>query len=267
MAKLSISKAWDETAAFITRETRLLVPLALALLFLPPVIASFVAPRATPEELAKPGIFLVIILVQMLIGAVGQIAISRLALGYREQIGASLGLAARRLPAFIGSFVIVALPILFLLGMSAGLQRAFAVQGNSSGAIVFGVLTLVFMVVMLVIFARFTLNTAIAAVEPGGPIVLAKRGFALTRGQALRLLGAALLILIGGSIATYALTIIVGSLVTLALGPPDPWTVSSLIIAVVGAAAQAALLVVFTVLFARLYAQRVSDLGLPSNAT
>ena len=266
MARLSISNAWQETSAFLARETRLLVPLALALLFLPGVIAGLAAPNGRPTDMEASGTFLLLFFLEVLIGAIAQLAIARLALGHREQLGESIRHAAMRLPAYVGALLIVGLPLSFLLGAAIAVARGL-VKGVSPGLALVVLIVIILLSAALIIAAvRCLLNTAIASVEPGGPLRLLKRGFALTRGQALRLLGAALLFLIGGGIATVALTSAVGAIVLLALGPPQPWTVAALLVAIVGAAAQAAFGVVFTVFFARVYAQRVAEPSVPSSA-
>ena len=65
-----------------------------------------------------------------------------------------------------------------------------------------------------------------------------------------------------------ALDSVVGLVVRLAFDKPAPWSIGALLIALVGAAAQAAFSVVFTVFFARAYSQLASgEPGVPSSAT
>lgn len=269
MPNLSISKAWEETTQFVAREARLLIPLALALLFLPSVIGGLAAPGGQADLKDSPlnaGLFFV----EVLIGVVGQIAIARLALGHRERLGEVIRHAAMRLPALLGSALIVILPLSLALGVAMGGAGAVVKQGSAANPVAALLLLLVLtvlLVALIIIGARCLLNTAVAAVEPGGPVRILKRGFALTRGQVLRLLGAALLFAIGGVVAIVALTSVVGLGVTLALGKPEPWTVAALLIALAGGAAQAVLGTLFTICFARLYAQRTADVGPPSSGT
>ena len=253
--KLSISKAWEETTAFAGRETRLIVPIALALLFLPAVIVGFVAP--TNRSDAPSTAFLLLLFAEVLIGVVGQIAIARLALGHREPVGEALRHGALRLPALIRSVFIVAVPLSLGVIILGGAAAAIAKTGGTQPllAIVVVVLLLALFIVAIVIGLRCLLNTAIAAVESGGPVRVLKRGFALTRGNVLRLLGAVLLLAVGGGVAIVALTSVTGLGVRLSLGPAEPLTVAALILALVGGATQALFSVIFTIFFARLYAQ------------
>lgn len=266
MTKLSISQAWDETSAFIARETRLLVPIALAFLFLPPLILTLVMPPMKPEDVGQSGITLVVLFVQLLISGAGQIAIARLALGHRERLGETIGHAFRRTLPYIASILIIAVPISFLLLTASTISRAMVAQGNRPVGIIVALITIVLLVVLVVAIVRCVLNIAVAAVEPGGPVAILKRGFLLTKGQVLRLLGTVVLILIGGATAVYAVTVVVGTVVTLLLGKPEPLTVAALLIALAGTAVQAALITAFTVVCARLYAQRAAVSGAPSSA-
>lgn len=253
--RLSISKAWEETAAFVSRETRLVVPIALALLFLPGVIAGLAGPVRRGEVPSTS--FLLLLFAELLIGVIGQIAIARLVLGHREPVGEAIRHAVMRLPALVGSVFLIALPLSFAILVVGGGAAAMAKTGGGKPvmAILITLLLVVLMVAALILGLRCLLNTAIAAVEAGGAVRLLKRGFALTRGHVVKLLGAALLLAIGGGVAIVALTSITGLGVRLAFGDPEPWTVAALIVAVVGAVAQAAFSVVFTVFFARVYAQ------------
>ncbi|MEO6247370.1 MAG: hypothetical protein ABIO85_02130 [Sphingomicrobium sp.] len=269
MPNLSISRAWEETTAFVAREARLLVPLALALLFLPGVITGLAAPRGQ-QDLNGSTLNMLLFFAEVLIGVIGQIAIARLALGHREPLGQVIGHAALRLPALLGSALIIILPLSLALFAAMGAAGAITTQGNSANPLAAMLLLLamtILLVALIIIIARCLLNTAIAAVERGGPIQILKRGFAMTRGQVLRLIGALLLFAIGGGIAIVALTSVVGLGVTLTLGKPEPWTVAALLIALAGAAAQALLGTLFTICFARLYAQRAEGAaGVPSTA-
>ena len=251
---------------FITRETRLLVPVALALLFLPSVVSGLAMPKGGFGIGIGADALLLIALT--LIAFVGQIAISRLALGHREPVGAAIRDAAMRLPALLGALLIAGVPLgigfALVMGVAALLKQG---GGNPVVALLLVLAGTIFLVAAIIVGARCLLNTAIAAVEPGGPVHILKRGFALTQGHALKLLGAALLIAIGGGIAVIALTSVVGLGVRLLLGPPEAWTVAALLVSLVAGAAQAVFSVLFTVLLARLYAQLAAgEASVPSSA-
>ncbi|GAC1575600.1 MAG: hypothetical protein NVS3B5_06720 [Sphingomicrobium sp.] len=253
----------------MNRETRLLVPLALALMFLPSVISGLAAPRGQADLNDSPTLLL-LFFAEVLIGVIGQIAIARLALGHRETLGEVIRHATLRLPALLGSALIVILPLSLGFGIALGAAGGLVAKGSGANPVAATLLLLVLvilLVALIIVGVRCLFNTALAAVEAGGPVRILKRGFALTRGQVLRLLGVALLFAIGGAVVIIALTSVVGVGVTLAFGKPEPWTVAALLIAVAGAAAQAVLATLFTICFARLYAQRAAESGVPSSGT
>jgi len=258
VVKLSISKAWDETSAFVASEFRLLAPLALALLFLPGVVAELVTPPPKAGIVDASPVSLLLFFASAVLGVIGQLSVSRLALGHRERLGESIGHAARRAPAYIGAVMLFVLPFSLLLGLFYTPMQAAVKSADRGMALIFSLATLVVLVAFIIAFSRFLLNGPVAAAESGGSVAILKRGLALTKGNVLRLLGAALLFIIGGEIASYAAEVSIGTVVKLLLGPPEPLTLPLLIIASATGAVQAAILTLFSVLFARLYAQRVA---------
>ena len=274
MTKLSISKAWEETTLFIARDARLLVPLALALIALPAIVFGLAAPDVTNEVAARSPGLMVVIMAEFLIGAVGQLAIARLALGHRERLGEAIRHGAARLPALIGGFLVVGVPMGATLAIVAGsasvVTKGGAGAGNAAIALVLLVIMTALFVATLIVLARCLLMLPLASVEAGGPIRLVRRSFAVSRGAVLRLLAAAVLFLVGGAVLLVAVRSVLGAVVIFGLGKPEAWTVSALLIALVDGVVQALIGTVFTVFTARLYAQRSgeagADTGLPSNA-
>lgn len=274
MTKLSISKAWEETTLFIARDARLLVPLALALIALPAIVFGLAAPDVTNEVAARSPGLMVVIMAEFLIGAVGQLAIARLALGHRERLGEAIRHGAARLPALIGGFLVVGVPMGAALAIVAGsasvVTKGGAGAGNAAIALVLLVIMTALFVAALIVLARCLLMLPLASVEAGGPIRLVRRSFAVSRGAVLRLLAAAVLFLVGGAVLLVAVRSVLGAVVIFGLGKPEAWTVSALLIALVDGVVQALIGTVFTVFTARLYAQRSgeagADTGLPSNA-
>ena len=264
--KLSISTAWDETSAFVASELRLLAPLALALLFLPGVVAALVTPPPKAGIVDTSPLSLLLFFVSAVLGVIGQLSVSRLALGHRERLGESIGHAVRRAPSYIGAVMLFVLPFSVLLGLLYTPMQAAVANANRGLALVLSLATLVVLVAFIIAFSRFLLNGPIAAAEGGGSVTILKRGLALTKGNVLRLLGAAVLFIIGGEVASYAVEVAIGTVVKLLLGPPELLTLPQLIIASATGAVQAVILTLFSVLFARLYAQRVAAAtGVPTS--
>ena len=266
MTRMSISDCWDESRAFLLRESRLLAPLALALLFLPRVVTRMAEFGEQSQKDPSPT-YLLLFFAQVLISAVGQLSISRLALGFRDQLGETIRHSVRRLPPYVGALAIFAVPLSLAFVVLVSASEVAKKSGNQGLALVVLTGLIALMVGVLVVFTRALFVTAVASVEQGSAIAVLRRSFALSRGHALRMLGAAMLFLIGGGLAILALSFAFGTVVTLLLGQPEPWTVPALLIALADAACETVLALVFTVFFARLYALRVVDPGVPSSGT
>jgi hypothetical protein len=77
----------------------------------------------------------------------------------------------------------------------------------------------------------------------------------MTRGSFWKLLGFVLLLAIAFAVAGLAISAVVGTLVTLAFGRPEPWSVSLLLIALVGGLIQAAFVTIYSAMLARIAVQ------------
>ena len=262
MSRLSISAAWDETRAFLTRESRLVVPVALAFNVLPAVAGAMVAPAAMSLTVPRPGMFAVALAVTVA-RLLGLMVITRLALGTRDRLAATIGAAARRLPPLLALIMLVVLaasvvaaPLMLPLVQSPADPPA----GARLGLAAVGLL-------MLALFARLSLSVAVAVCGPGGPLAIARKSLALTRGNFWRLLGTILLLLVTMAILGKVAQLVVGSLVVMAFGRPGAWTVSRLLILLAMQLVEVAVSVVLFVLLARLYAQRVLATHVPSSGS
>jgi hypothetical protein len=126
--------------------------------------------------------------------------------------------------------------------------------------------------VYCVIWVRVIAMAApIASAENLGAIALIRRSWDLTAGNFWRLLGFALLFFVGGVIAVWAVAAVTALLVRVLFGAPDPLSVSALILAIVNAVANAAVVTVLTVMLARIYVQLsgrgLIDVSVPSSGT
>ena len=274
MATLSISRAWEEGAAFAAREFRLLFPIAFLSSVVPQLLLSvFIPPEDSVEmyQLAslvqRSGIgtfillALAIGLLLFLIQTFGNLAVSYLTLRPGTSVGESFAVAGRRILAVFAAFLLVGLvltvvliPLFLLLGSGPGAE-------NSGGILL---LTVLFMVAAFVIGARLLLLVPAGAGERLGPIALIARSWNLTRGYFWRLLGSILLFGIISSIALAAISLIAGLLVMATVGNPltdrTAMFVQDLIISV-----PSCIVTIFLVTFiARIYAQlsgRVTETG------
>src|SRR6476469_7505320 len=112
MAKLSISQAWDETRAILASDGQLIAAVALALFVLPGIVLNVAVPKMPAGQMREPGAWMLIALVVLLITLVGQLAVARLALGPHIAVGEAIAQGARRLPSYVGAFLIWSVPLL-----------------------------------------------------------------------------------------------------------------------------------------------------------
>lgn len=257
MAGLSIGRAWDEASRLLVSQRRLLVPIALAFLFVPSALSGLAAPSArgtSPGDAVS-----VVSLIAVLLGFVGQLAINLVAIGRKGQLGELLKRAARRLLPLIAALLIVAAPIA-LLFLGAG--KLLPAPGASPASVPLGqaalglALLIALLVLVLIAGARLIFPLVpTAAAEDGGPIALLKRSWQLSRGHFWKLLALVMLVGIASLVLLGAVQSVVGSIATLALGKPDPWSVSRLVVALAGALVQSVVATVGSVLSARVYIQ------------
>lgn len=260
MSSLSISKAWDESVAFINREVRLVFPLALAFFMLPSVIIDWAQPAGSTKE---SGLGILSILVLMLLVMIGQVAIARLATGWNGSIGGVISRAASRIWAYLGATMLAYIPlfllVLVILTIVAGANgltdpsqitpEALGKMPSVAIVILLGALAAVF------IAARILPLVAAVGAEDIGPVKLLKRSFALTRGSFWRLL--AVLMLVGAAtlLIDWAARAVGGTLASLSLGKPEPFNLSALIVALLQGFVGAAASSIAAILTGRIYAQ------------
>jgi hypothetical protein len=262
MANLSISKAWDESSAFLKREMRLITPVALATFMIPATLFGWYNPSGDPN-LASGGLGWPLTLVILILAMTGQMTIAGLAIGWSGSVGSALrhafgrvwGLLATVLLLFIPMTVILILVIAVMVG-GAGLTDPSQVTPEALAAlpqVSFTVLiaTLIFLFVAVRIFPL----SAVAMTETANPIRLLARCWQLTRGHFLRLLGTLFLILIASFVASVAVTAVIGSVMTLVAGEPQPYNLSALIVALFDGVISAGISAISAVLVGRIYVQ------------
>lgn len=252
MNKLSIGDAWAQSAAFLRAEARLVAPIALALLAVPGALLIMIAPpagKAGPMSVADqppPGPWLIGALLLFSVMLVGQLAISRLALGWNQSVGDALKLSARRLLVLLGAnMLLVAIVFIPLLIVITG----FALGGKAGEALGW----LVVAIPLLIVFIRASLSLPIAANEREGAVATLRRSFAITHGSSWRLLGFAAVFAIGAIVLAGAVSAVTGTLVVAVLGKPEPWSAALALMALISGVAQSAILAVWTVMLSHIY--------------
>lgn len=251
MSRFSISRAWDETMGVLRHESRLIVPIALAFLVLPGVIADTARPQVGGAVSNPTGLSLLITVLVLIAALVGQLAIIWLSISPGANVREAIDRGARKVPAVIGSALLLVIPLTVILApfVLPILARPTNPPAGASLAL------LVAVPLLLILACRFLLASTTAVVEGLGPIAMLKRSWELTRGSTAKLYGMFLLFLIATLIVVSATQLVSGSLIILALGRPEPWSVAALAGALVVQLATAALSVLVTIMIARIYAQ------------
>lgn len=257
--KLSIGTAWTEAAAFVRSERRLLAPVVLGLIMVPAVIASMFQPPVAPGSKPEAGSWMIVVLLMILAMVIGQLAIALLANGWRGSVGQAIGRAAKRFPTLILAALAVMVPLflfltlmILLVGVTSAAEEQLP-QANIGRGGALGVV--LFIVTILIVAVRLLPLLPIIANSDYGPITALKRSFRMTKGHFWKLLGFVVLLAIAFLVAAAAISAVIGSLVTLAFGRPDPWSVSLLLIALIGGLIQAAFVTIYTAMLARIAVQ------------
>jgi hypothetical protein len=254
---LSIGKAWDEARAALAANRRLLTPVALGLILVPAVISSMVEPQTAPGVQPEAGAWMWIALAMIIVMLAGQMAVVLLTTGWTGSVGEAIGRAFRRLPTLILSAIVIMLPL--ILAFSAALAFAGFTPGmemtaeNISGTGLAVVLLL--LLVVLVIGVRLLPLVVVIAREQAGPIAAIRRSFALTSGHFWKLFLFVLLATVAFIIVAAAAGAVVGSIVVLALGTPEPWSVALLLIALAAGLVQAAFVTIYTAMLGQITEQ------------
>ena len=263
MATLSITRAWNETAEFVRREAGLLFPISFLLLSLPGALMEAAGPQ--PGQTSLSGLWFLALLVTLVAGVVGNVAIAYLALRAGVSVGDALRRGAGRLPSLLGALFLIgfAFVVIFFIAMIVAVLLVpgalAAVQSGASAAPAAMMAILVGIVIVLPFAlyfgARLMLMTPVAAAESGNPFELMARSWRLSAGHAWKLIGFLLLVLILVGVLTGAVRAVAGILFTLVAGPVEAGSTSLWLVIVVMALVNMVVTAYFTSLLARIYAQ------------
>lgn len=253
MASLSITNAWNETAAFMGREGRLVLPVGFMLIALPGAIVQAATPATAPNELPEPGLWLALVPFALAATVIGNLAISVLALRPGISVGEAIQRGARRFLPVIGAALLIGLASMLAMApvvlLAAG---AAAALGNPALA---AIPALLLIPLLIFLWTRLLLVNPAGAVETGGPVAILKRSWALTAGRFWQLFGFLVLLLIVALVASGAVGAVGGTLIALAFGPVRPDSLSFYLTLILSTIVQAVLASIFAVMVARIYAQ------------
>lgn len=272
--RLSISRAWDETREIFQRDGGLLVSVALALIVLPSIIVTIVAPAGTSAATSPSGMVQLLRLIDGLIGFVGQLAIIRLTLGPATTVGAAIGHGARRFPSALGSvlllvlgFALIMVPVLLVVALLLGVNVAH-LHPKPTGPET--LLILILIATIIAVSVRFTLMSPVASAEEIGPVTIIRRSWDLTKGHYWRMFGVLALLLVT-ALFLFATAGVIGGLFARLLSPQiEPFSVGALILAIVAGAAQGVFSLLASMMLARIYAQvagRDAEASVPISGT
>ena len=266
MANLSITAAWNEASAFVRREAHLLFPIAFLIGSLPAAAAQLLAPAPPPPGQApEAGAWMFAVFASVLLGFIASLAISWLALRPGVSVGEALGRGLKRFVPMLLAMLIIGLGmgvLLFIAAVIAVLVVPGAMQGLNSGgapgqeaATAIALALLLVAPVVIYIFPRLMLATPVAAAEEIGPLAILRRSWQLSAGNYLKLLGFLIMFIIAYLVVSMAVGFVLGVLVVLVAGRPDPGTIAFFIILLLNAVVQALVSMFFGATLARIYAQ------------
>jgi hypothetical protein len=257
MRALSISRAWDETKAIVARDGRLFVSVALALVALPTTVTGLLSPKGMGDP-AAPLWVDIVVLVASLIALAGQLALIRLALGPSITVGQAIVHGIRRMPIYllaailiVVALMIVAIPfgvVLTTLGVELNVKPVPATPPVVIAAILYFAL-------VCFVGVRMLMSAPVASAERAGSIAVIKRSWVLTDGNWWRLFGFLLMFFIGAMVVLIGVGAELGVVVGILLGPIQPMSASSLVVALIKALLNAGLTTLLAVMLARIYSQ------------
>jgi hypothetical protein len=253
MGRLSLSKAWEETAAILVREGGLLAAVALALVVLPQVVLAVVG---IPIGAQATALAELIYIAAILLGFVAQIAINRLGVGPSITVSEAIVRGFMRVASVFAVLVVLAFAVsIIAIAAAIPLSAAGIMSLPRQGQALTPGLAVLFIILVVLVFAIFQLIFPVAAIETGNPIRLISRSWQLGRRQFPRLLVFVMVVFVGIAALAVASQYALGSVIVLLLGRPNPGTIAALVLGLIVGVIQAAFTVTTAVMLARIYVQ------------
>ena len=247
MKRVSVEESFLWARQLAAREWHLIVPVALAFLAVPPLAFDLLLPKSVvaaisagptgnmAPAMAAMGWLLPVFLAILLIGLIGGLAVTALALIPGISVREAIGLAFRRLGGMVGAMLLVSAGLLLaatLFAIVGGIARVdpVSLQGMLLG-----------LILGLGLFVSTRLVTlAPLIVERGvGPVTAIRMSWALSRDSFWRLFGALLVYLVGAGLALVAISLAVSAVLLVAgraVGMPDAGPILSTVVIRAGAA-------------------------------
>ena len=260
---LSIGKAWDETRAFLSRERRLVVPVSLALFAIPAAFSQWWVPYGTEAPLDRTPVGIAFTILLYLMAYIGQLKVTVLAIGWSGSLAEALAKAARRLWIVVAANLIVVLPIVLLAAVGLGLTlppavvinpselTASAIENSPPALAILAASTMLFFFLII----RLIPMNSVAMVESSGPIALIGRSWALAKWNFWRLFVILILFGIATTIVEWAISTVLGSVLTVLIGRPTPFSLSALLVALPASLGQAFFAAALAAISGRIFVQ------------
>lgn len=211
--RISIEEAFLWTQRFAAREWRLLLPVALAFMALPPLLLGLLLPDrlkamiaqsgagAGPVDSAMLGGLMPFVLAVLTLSCLGGLALTALALVPRISVREALVLAARRLWVLLAALVLVGVGLLVALTFVSIVLSLARVNVAAQQGLLVGVI----LGAVLLLWVRLALLAPLIVERRVGPIAALRAAWAISRGGSWRLLGALAVYLVGGGVVLLAL--------------------------------------------------------------
>lgn len=256
MTQLSISKAWEESVAFVAREGKLLFPVAFVFLALPQVVIGLIMPDVDADktktlaammELMRPEMpqLMASFVLSNLIGLVGGLSLYALSTRPGISVGEAIGVALGRFLPALAAGLLLGLVAVLGIGIPMGM-----IQGGAIGP---GALLLLIAAPLFAFaFVRLILLNVVIVEESKGPIAAIKRAWDLTKGKFWKLFGFFLVMGIVLLIASFAATVVFGVLDALTSETNGKGILSLIAEAIVGTVFNVYVLVVIVRLYRQL---------------
>ena len=270
LARVNISAVWDRATEFLGDNIAVLLPIALPFIYLPQLAQGIVQPLAKLPNLAW--IAQLIGFVAILITIWGQLQILVLAIDPDRRVSDARSTATARVAVVVGVSILLVVALMLLaapIGIAlsvAGFDWQAAMAANAAGtrivpppgmtagiALFILLYTLLMVAVIIWASARLVLVNAAIAVERRGIGAIA-RSFALTRGNALALIGLLILYSVVSFVATLAAQTVVGAVLGLLIGGTGPVTIATVLTAAVVAAVATTFALLFSAFVGKFYA-------------
>lgn len=259
MRTLSITTAWNEALGILRREGSLLLPVALAFFGLPIVLFQLAVPQTPPGVQPEAGSWMLLIFPLALVTILGTLTITLLSLRAGMSVGEALRASLGRLLPAIGAtllLMVVGGVAVFVLMLFLAVLAGLGGGGENAAT---GLMLVVLLPLFAFVWARLMMMLPVNAAEGVGPVAIIRRSWQLTRGHAWKLFGFAVLVSVGVGIIALAVTIVLGSLVALVLGRPEPANLSFVLLLLIGGSLNALWGAFYAVIVARIYAQLAGE--------